>query len=323
MNAKSRKIKLYIGLYVILLISAGCILIFLIGGSKLAAELEIFNNKENSIDQRLRALYAIAQYDEKAATEKIVEALKENNPYIKIEASKLAKARREFEAIPVLIQNLSDNTFILHQASGTSLPMVKIASYDALKSITGRDFGAIESPNPIEVAETIRRWEEWWIANAERLGMETADIEPDYETLILNKEIHPNTRIKYLLKAFRKNYPGLQDVIIGLLEKEKPWSPLLALTIVIASQTKMKQAVPGLITILKDNTYFMPEGGYNKSLPYASLWANEALVQITGKPYGPVYSGMSPEFKKELIRQWEEYWKSKLNKGKTETGREG
>jgi hypothetical protein len=323
MSTKSRKIYIIIGIYVFLLFIAGFILIFAVSGSKLQRHIEIFENKEVPLQDRITSLYRIAQHDEDAAVEIIIKALKGNSPALKIEASKLAKARRDFEAIPILIRNLNDNTLIQHGPSGTTLPMVKIASYDALKSITGKDFGVIESPDPIEIAQTIKRWESWWLMNAARFNMKPEDMERDYETLILNQTIPEPTRRRFLETAFRKRRPELGDIVIGLLRKENYKSDIFRDALILVSQLDLHEAIPCLITILNDDTYTWYNRDFAVSLPFPSIWANEALVQLTGKTYGPLYSGMDPKDKQRVIEQWKEYWSTLNKKGSPETGKGG
>jgi len=296
---KRRKYILAI-LYIASLLCIGFIILKTVSRSKLDTQIRIFSNEKNSLESRMAALWKIAQYTDMEVTDTLVRAVQDSNPYVRIEATKLVKRRREYRAIPHLIRNLNDNTQILHQPTGTSLPMVKIVSYNALKHITGNDFGPVESQDPVEVAETLHRWELWWNANAARFGMKPSEITPDYETLITHSALSEQQRIKYFRLALQKGYPGLPDIVITLLQKEKPDSGLMFLALCSASQYKMKETVPLIISLLEKELKV-------KQTTQAAARINEVLVQMTGRNYGPFYRGIPAEEQNDILSRWKAF----------------
>jgi len=305
--------------YGTVLLVGGVFLIQAASRAKLRKEIAVFESRESPLEARLLALVKAAQYDEEIVTRTILKALEDPNPYVRIEAARLAGARREYRAVPYLIRNLSDNTMIRHAPSGTSLPLVKIASYTALKRITGRDLGPVESPDPLEVAETIRRWEQWWRANAERFGMKVSDVEPDYETVVLNPALPARERMKFFMQAVAKHYPGLPDVAAGVLKKESRGSPLLAAAVAVAVQLELKPVLPSVLFLLEREIGRAAEGGLS---PFGA-WLNEVLVQLTGKDAGPLRAGMGKEEAARVLDAWRDIVDAAVRDArKRETGRE-
>ena len=284
-------------IYVLLLLGVGFFIINYTSRSKLDSQIETFRNKDVPLEQRLAVLWRLAGHADEKVTKVLIRGLQDPNPYIRIEASKLVGRRKEYRAIPHLIRNLSDNTKIFHKPTATALPMVKIVSYNALKRITGKDLGPVESPDPVEVAETVRKWEMWWRANARKLGLEVSEIVPDYETLVIDSTIPKQQRIEYLSKALREGYPGLADIVLTLLKKEKTDSFLVFSSLCIAAQYKMTEAVSVIIGLLEKE--MNSSGG---SLTAARL--NEFLVQITGEHYGPLYNGMDAGKREKVLEKW-------------------
>ena len=297
---KKRKIYFLAILYVLILLCTGLVILNVTSHSKLDTQISIFSNEKNPIESRLAALWQAALYTDERVTRILIKALQDPNPFIKIEAGKLVRERREYKAVPYLIQNLSDNSKIAHGPSGTSLPMVKIISYGALKRITGKDMGPVESTNPVEVAETVRRWELWWHVNAERFGMKVSEIEPDYETVITGSAFPKKKRLELFMKAVLKGYPGLPDIIAVLLQKEEPDSYFVSISLSLVSQLKIKGTVPLVVVLLEKELSLAKEKGV--SLTAARI--NEVLVQITGRDYGPLYKDIPVEKREKILSQW-------------------
>lgn len=305
MNERRKRIILAV-VYLTVLLTVGLVMIFVTSSSKIDTLLEIVYNSEYSIDTRLNAMQSLVVYDDPAVTEMLINSLDNEDPYIKMRAAMYAGERREYTAIPLLIQNLKDNTMLLHPRSGSMLPQVKIYSYQALKKITRKDFGPIEG-SPIEVAETVRRWEYWWYHNAEVYGMQVEDIEPDYHALVLNVSIPLSNRMRLLLEAERKKFAGLADIIVRLLEIEPSDSLLLKRAILVAGREKIEAAIPGLIKLLNDKTLLPASPELRLDVPLMAILANESLVQITGQDFGTIYRHMPEKDKTALIQNWKQY----------------
>ncbi len=312
MDRKKRNILIIV--YVLGLFVFGFILIFITSQSKLKNQVDIFNNLDNDTETRWNALSKIAHYDEELVTDTILKALNDGDPYIRMEAAKWAEKRREYKAIPLLIRNLRDNTPILHPKAGRNLELVKITSYKALMSITGKDFGVIEA-EPAEVAETIRKWELWWYKNADVYGIEVDAVKPDYETTILSPRIDNSRRLALLFAAEKDGYPGLVDIVIQLL-KQKDYSLLKRRAIILAGMYKMNQAVPALVQVVYDRT--MLESNAGVRIPLVAHWANESLVQITDEAHGPIFRGITEEQQTGVAREWEMYMENRKQTPKTE-----
>ncbi|MFC1582843.1 hypothetical protein ACFL4W_04825 [Planctomycetota bacterium] len=297
--------------YIIALAVVGFILIFVTSRSKLQHLREIILSPDSSLDMRLGALEQIAVYEEDEVTDILITCLQAPEPYMKFNAAFFAGQRREYRTIPYLIQNLSDNTRVADPGTGTELQIVKMKSYQALKQITGKDLGPVESPNPVEVARTIRAWEAWWYTNAKIYGIDPGLVEPDYETTVLNQGMPEQRRWELLLRAEDKKFPGLPDVISGLIANERGISNLRRQAVVMAVQHSFEITIPALVGMLKDKAPFPLGQNSTEMLPLAAVWANEALVQLTGEDFGAIYNGMSDDERLQIVAQWEEFLKEK------------
>ena len=302
MSSRFRK-HISILCYVLLLFFVGLGLIFVTSRAKLNTQVKILANKSNPIEKRLNALSKIAKYNEDQVTDAVIACLTDDDVHMRRRGAFFAGQRKDFRAIPMLIQNLSDNSMIRHRQSGTMLPMVKIQSYEALKKITGKDFGPVEG-TPVEIADTVRKWETWWHHNAVHFGMSVKDVAPDYESAILASSFPPSRRLALLQTAEARVYPGLPDIIVGLLQHEPDDSPLKARAVALAVQRDLKIAVPHLLAMLRSDTRLRLSREESAMLPLPAMRANEALVVITGHDYGPVNTGVTPGEREQLVKQW-------------------
>ncbi|MFH1709364.1 MAG: hypothetical protein ABIF71_15810 [Planctomycetota bacterium] len=296
--------------YVLALFAAGFVLIFVTANAKLDRLTAEVRNPDLSLDRRLGALHGLATQQDAQALEVILWCLRGSDPFLKMRASLYAGERREYKAIPLLIQNLKDQTMLLHDRSGSMLPQVQICAYQALKRITGKDFGAVEG-SPAEIAATCRKWEAWWALNAERYGMKVEEGLPDFNTAVLDPALPGPKRFNLLIEAERREYPGVPDIVVELIDREPAASRLLHRAIQLAARHKLRAAIPGLIRLLNDETLLPYSSSQPIELPLPAMWANEALVRITGQDFGTIYRHMSAEERKALVDQWQAYIRSK------------
>ncbi len=79
-----------------------------------------------------------------------LKGINSRDPAIRVKSIARAAKMKDFRAIPLLIDRLEDED-----------SAVRLAANEALKHITGKDFGYREFDPPAKKIEAIHRWREW------------------------------------------------------------------------------------------------------------------------------------------------------------------